>query len=118
MSHTEFHAGKLELLDLRGLTIEEWCKLQCVKENVTELKATSWLNQFNWSSPSCENYIIVGDKIYKILEHFTGDDMDYEMRLFPQEDGSISFVGQFYNGGTCFEEMIEEALTQHQKDGK
>lgn len=118
MSHMEFHAGRLKELNLRGNSVEDWCKLQCEVEGTKELTAPTWVEQFTWSSPRSKDYVVVGDHVYYLAEHFAGDDMDYEMRLFPQEDGTISFVGQFYNGGTCFEEMIEEALTEHQKNGK
>lgn len=32
------------------------------------------------------------------------------MNVTRNSDGSLSFMGQFYNGGTCFSEMLEEAL--------
>jgi hypothetical protein len=34
------------------------------------------------------------------------------MNLTKNEDGTISFIGQFYNGGTCLDEMLEEALDE------
>jgi hypothetical protein len=34
------------------------------------------------------------------------------MHLTKHDDGSISFIGQFYNGGTYFGEMLEDSLDE------
>lgn len=39
------------------------------------------------------------------------------MNLKENTDGTISFIGQFHNGGTCLSEMIEESLN-NQKNKK
>lgn len=35
MSYTELHIGKIKKVDLNGLTVEEWCKNECEKHNIT-----------------------------------------------------------------------------------
>jgi hypothetical protein len=36
--------------------------------------------------------------------------------MIPNEDGTITFFMEFYNGGTCLSEMIEEGLERLKKE--
>jgi hypothetical protein len=35
--------------------------------------------------------------------------------MLPNEDGTITFIQQFYNGGTCLSEVIEEGIRKIKK---
>lgn len=111
MSYTESHVGKIKKVDLEGLTIEEWAK---------EV-ATAYGMEFKEYYDSYKElvldelysrYIIVEEEVYEIIEdrEFTEEDIS---ELTPEGDGVFSFVMQFYNGGTCLTEMLEDAIKQH-----
>lgn len=53
--------------------------------------------------------LMIGDIIYTIINK-TEHDEGHICYASKNEDGTIDFVLQFYNGGTYFEEMLEEAL--------
>ncbi len=59
------------------------------------------------------DYVCANERIYHIIENKELDGEDIcEGRL--NQNGEIEFVLQFYNGGTCFGEMIEEAVEKAQ----
>jgi hypothetical protein len=114
MSQTEFHTGKLKEVDLNGLSLEDYCKSKCNEAGITELESyhKDWTEQFKdefWYGNE-EKFFVHGEKVYELIEHEEMDDENYFMKLTPNKDGTISFIGQFYNGGTCLQEMLEEAL--------
>ena len=115
MSYTELHTGKLIKVDLGDLTLEEYCEKQC-KENDKPLSSFNkdYTEQFRDSF--YEKFIILNDELYEFLEHEEHEDENYFMKLYPNQDGTISFIGQFYNGGTCLSEMLEDAFKDFKSD--
>jgi hypothetical protein len=116
MSQTEFHTGKLKEVDMNGLSLEDYCKTKCNEAGITEIDSypATWVEQFRdefWYGNE-EKYFIHGEKVYEVIEHEELDCENYFMKLTKNEDGTISFIGQFYNGGTCLDEMLEEALDE------
>jgi hypothetical protein len=115
MSYTEFHTGKLYPVRIEK-DLETTCHTIAKRHNI-ELEE-DWredfmdkFNEYAFKRKSVnEEYFIHGDKLYRIIDHEESDSEEYFMKLGRNNDGSISFVGQFYNGGTCFSEMLEEAL--------
>jgi len=115
MSQTEFHTGRLYPVRLTG-TLEETCRAIATRHNI-EL-GEDWqedfrenFNEYEYKRERVtEEYFIHGEKLYRVIEHEESDDEEYFMKLSRNENGSLSFIGQFYNGGTCFSEMLEEAL--------
>jgi hypothetical protein len=115
MSRTEFHTGKLYPVKIET-SLEETCR-SIAKRFDIEL-SEDWKEDFKdafdeyatkvTSQP--EEYFIHGEKLYRVIDHIESEDEEYFMRLSRNSDGSLSFIGQFYNGGTCFSEMLEEAL--------
>ena len=110
MSHTETHIGKLRKVDLKGLTIEQWAKAKCREKAITDLEHYDTWKEALLDSGKFYTYFFVNDDVYEKFEHIEieeGDDIDV---LTPNNDGTYSFVMQFYNGGTYLGEMIEDAL--------
>ena len=115
MSRTEFHTGKLYPVKIK-ISLEETCR-SIAKRFDVEL-GEDWQEDFrdafdeyaNKITSQPEEYFIHGEKLYRVIDHEESDDEEYFMRLSRNSDGSLSFIGQFYNGGTCFSEMLEEAL--------
>jgi hypothetical protein len=115
MSRTEFHTGRLYPVKIEK-NLEETCRAIATRHNI-EL-GEDWqedfrdaFNKYEYESERVpEEYFIHGEKLYRVIDHEESNDEEYFMKLSRSEDGSISFIGQFYNGGTCFSEMLEEAL--------
>ena len=49
-------------------------------------------------------------KVYKLVEHTEIEDDIF--KFWKNADGSISFVAEFYNGGTCLSEIIEKGIRE------
>ena len=115
MSQTEFHTGKLYPVKIKN-NLEETCRAIATRHNI-EL-GEDWredfrenFNEYEYKRKRVnEEYFIHGEKLYRVIDHEESDDNEYFMKLSRDDNGSISFIGQFYNGGTCFSEMLEEAL--------
>jgi hypothetical protein len=124
MSQTEFHTGRLIPASLEGTTLKDKCKEIAEKYNVEFKDSDNWIESFmdNFDkhakrrNPERPELFIHEEKLYVVSNHFETSDEEYFMKLFPKEDGTIDFVGQFYNGGTCFSEMLEESLTELNKN--
>jgi hypothetical protein len=114
MSKTEFHTGRLYPVKIES-SLEETCKSITKRHNI-ELRE-DWredfiekFNKYNKSEHLNEEYFINNELLYRVIDHVESIDEDYSMRLSRNPDGSILFIGQFYNSGTCFSEMLDEAL--------
>ncbi|MES2382451.1 MAG: hypothetical protein V4538_15495 [Bacteroidota bacterium] len=57
-----------------------------------------------------DKYFVFKGELYYAEDTEPHDSGDAFCELNKNEDGSISYVTSFYNGGTCFSEMIEETL--------
>lgn len=55
-------------------------------------------------------YFVHKKVLYKMLEHSGELEPDYVDITKENEDGTIDFTYVFYNGGTCFTEMLGEGL--------
>lgn len=113
MSQTETHFGKLRRVASgfdENNTLEEWCIREFRKQGVTELKSyyDSWVEQFK--DRFSEKYFIVNGEVWEAFEHVKNDGFDDINVMIPNEDGTVTFIQQFYNGGTCLDEVIEEEL--------
>ena len=117
MSQTEFHTGKLYPINF-GKDLEGYCKKIATQNNI-EL-GEDWREDFidklddysNKNGKASEEYFIHGENLYRVIDHVESDDSDYFMKLNRTSSGTITFISQFYNGGTCFSEMLEEALDE------
>lgn len=118
MSQTEFHTGKLYSVKIEK-SLEETCRAIAARRHI-EL-GEDWQEDFRdafdeykdkTGSVQGEEYFIHGENLYRVIDHEESSDEEYFMKLNRNSDGSLSFIGQFYNGGTCFSEMLEEALDE------
>ena len=118
MSQTEFHTGKLYPVKIEK-SLEETCRAIAARRHI-EL-GEDWQEDFRdafdeykdkTGSVQDEEYFIHGENLYRVIDHEESSDEEYFMKLNRNSDGSLSFIGQFYNGGTCFSEMLEEALDE------
>ena len=123
MSQTEFHFGKLRKVDLQGLSLEEYCEIKCNERGITELTkySNTWVQKFrdeffyNIKTYKAEFFIYQED-LYEIFDHQEEQDDFCFMKLIPNSDGTLTFCSMFYNGGTCLDEMLEEAFKEKNKN--
>lgn len=117
MSRTEFHTGRLYPVKIET-SLEETCKSIAARFDVelSEDWQEDFMDAFDEYTTKIisrpEEYFIHGEKLYRVIDHIDSEDDECFMKLNRNSDGSISFMGQFYNGGTCFSEMLEEALDE------
>lgn len=125
MSYTERHIGKLVEVDFdrNGTTPEHFYKMLCEYHNYNSLTVTKYRGPYTykswedlyWNELWDEDNLYKADgKVYKLVEHVEIENDIF--KFWKNEDGSISFVVEFYNGGTCLSEMIEEGVREVNKN--
>jgi len=113
MSEMETHHGKLRRVQLaEGQTIEDWCKAKCQELGYTEMDScnSTWEEQLR--SETHNKYFFTDDEVWEAIEHKSVDDDGDIYFLQPNEDGTLTFVYRFYNGGTCLSECLEDDLAK------
>jgi hypothetical protein len=105
MSQQELSIGKIKKVSYG--TIEETA-LQLCKENNYLLEdydsTLECLQEEGW-----EKYIFINNEIYEFIEIKNTYDVDI-FQATKNEDGTISYVTSFYNGGMGLEDAIKECL--------
>lgn len=111
MSDTELHRGKLVKVTKthESESINEVCE-RILKENGININPEkSVIGQLIDNLQYEKKYFIFKNELYQANnEELDSYDSFCEMNI--NEDGSINYITSFYNGGTCFSEMIEHKL--------
>ena len=113
MSQTEYHSGKLRIVPMKmDDSLEAQCRRIIIEDNPhLDIEYVSE-HYDSFEELMCdeyyEEYLVLNGRIYEILEHSNSDDNTFD--VWKNEDGTISFAGSFYNGGTYLQEMIEDGL--------
>lgn len=119
MSYTEKHLGRLRKVDLQGKSLEEWCKEQCGKHDKNDnpyTKEYTWKEFWEYLNVGRiydGTYHIIGDNVYQLIHHREITE-DFDVFWF-EPDGDIQFAVEFYNGGTCLEEVMEDGVKKLEK---
>lgn len=106
MSSTVFIDGTLIPVDLMGLSINEY-----VTKKIQEEDPNKEVDHWDIDDYIYDHYLQLHDKLYKWSDD-TKEDRDGcadFCRLKTRDDGSIDVICQFYDGGACASEVIEEA---------
>lgn len=112
MSDTELHIGKLVKVKKvnENETLEQvMVRLLLGSANLSQNKAELF-EQLKYLDNNYEKYFIFKNELYEAEDTEPVESGDAFCELSKNEDGSISYVTSFYNGGTCFTEMIEDEL--------
>jgi len=122
MSYTELHTGTLKKIQT-NLTIEEF-------KNWLDTKDGFEVEDFEYLLEEEREFFEVRDKskkykesfyikyiynkgsLYEMISHSGQQEVDFLDITKKNDDGSIDFTYLFYNGGTCFSEMLEEGLNK------
>lgn len=120
MSYTELHTGKLKPIQY-NMSIEDFKKWLETKEGFEVEDFEEYLEDeytfFQIKDKSKKykesmyiKYIYNKGTLYEMIEHSGEQEADYLDITEKLEDGTINFTYLFYNGGTCFSEMLKEGL--------
>lgn len=117
MSYTELHTGKLKPIQY-NMSIEDFKKwLEKDESRYTEYLdekledgVAILVNQEDWRGEY--THVFSKNTLYKFIEHRDLGEASYLDITEKLEDGTINFTYLFYNGGTCFEEMLEKGLNK------
>lgn len=120
MSCNEFHKGKLHKLT-RGMSETENKVKELAKQYdvpVDEDEDNYWLSDVCWDiyEKSGIKYVVINKDLYIIKDYFTAREDDGIYEYNKNTDGDIEFMVEFYNGGTGFEEVVEDIVNSYEKD--
>lgn len=107
MSCYETHRGILRKVNTNGLTAEEFLKT-LIKEDYSDYEN---IYDLLYSYDLYDKYIYINGTLYEWINHICKfDEEESFCELTPLEDNTIQVFAQFYNGGCCLEEILEEKL--------
>ncbi len=120
MSTTELHTGRLKPIQY-NLSIEDFKKWLQLKNGFEVEDFEDYLengaNFFEvrdmskkWKESMYIKYIYNKGTLYEMIKHYGEMDAQDLNLTNKTENGIIDFAYMFYNGGTCFSEMLEEGL--------
>ncbi len=109
MSETNTETGKLIKYQKEKETVNECCKRILEEKDIKDLSYNETPLEFIQCELSGEFF--VHHWVYKIenFKSMSGEDI---CELSVNDDNSIDFVVQYYNGGTCLEEMLEYGINK------
>lgn len=112
MSEMETRVGKV-----RKLTEEEQYKAVSPFTQSKGERPSYYDNDMEWFlEENYDSHVKVGDDLYQTVEQTVLD--NDEVSLLTPVDGepdTYNFLFTFYNGGTCFNEMLTDALEKEKK---
>lgn len=106
----ERHIGKIKKVDLDNYTIEGWCEKKCKSIGLCLGEYNKSYKNALLSEPYPAIVIEVDDTLWEIIEDKEEEDTEDISILIPNNDGTYSYIMQFYNGGTCLSEMLEDEI--------
>lgn len=107
MSRVETYRGKLKKVNGTE-EIEELCKKVLEENGFYGISKCSKSYSESIYDELDDKYVMLDGTLYEIEKEELGD--DYFCNLKRNDDGSIDFYTQFYNGGTYLNEMLEDEL--------
>jgi hypothetical protein len=130
MSCTELHTGKFRIVaqttedtfNFIAKNLSKYWKPEITSRGYVNVDATDKYLDDYWQANKDFPYkkLNIGNQSYLIemLEHKEFGEDEYPLEVSKNEDGTFDFIAQFYNGGTCLEECLEEELENLQSKTK
>lgn len=113
MSEQESIKGKLRKVDLQGKTLNEWAK-DYISENYAVFAAPSVYNSWLEMLLSVfykQFYLFNNEVLFEFVEK-EEIDPNYFCFIEDNNDGTYSFYANYYNGGTCLEECLDDEFAK------
>ena len=107
MSRTELHKGILRKVERNGLTLEELCEKICKKLNIDHYEGYTWYRNLRGE---CSDYVAHDGELYHIEDEEL-EEGNYSS-ITENEDGTYSYIEEFWNGGTDLVECLERSLSR------
>ena len=104
MSRTEKHIGQLRRVHIES-PLEEWCEFYCTRHNIPKSEKT-WMETIKYN---CDDIFIIHGRIYEVMEHTELNEGE-DLSVFYRDNDIVHFAVEFYNGGTCLQEILEDNL--------
>lgn len=122
MSYTELQSGKINVVR-RNITMEEVDNYmkdlveeefpekykEILENNGFPCWCDGWIEVFN-DEKSDEMYIYRNDTLFRVYDIKNHDCDGYFCEVNKTGDGEYKFLTQYYNGGTCLPEILEEEV--------
>lgn len=111
MSKTVYFAGTLtKIANPEKKSLQERVYSLFTEQDKQDILEKKWDWQEVFLDRYGDEYVIIGDDIYKIdIESDESPPKDF-FRVQRKPDGSIHFEVQYYNGGCGFHEALENAM--------
>lgn len=119
MSRIETHIGTLKRLSFLSeneehfadVDVEAWMQERCTEAGFKkEPYHESWLEAWNDEHYHSAGYIVkVKGEYYEVTSNEDFEENDIQ-EIVKEGTDKYRYVLRFYNGGTCFPEMLEEAI--------
>lgn len=120
MSEIERHIGTIKKVDLNGMTVEDWYRKECEKR--TDKPMPSYFDTWKEYYESLVYPTIaveIDGEIWDIVKDKKEEDYeDINIVSERKKDGSYDYLMQYYNGGTCLNEMLYEGIQDLKKREK
>lgn len=116
MSEMERHIGKIKKVDLNNYTVEGWCEQKCKTLKIELGAYYKTYKEALLNDPYPAIMIEVNDVLWEVIEDKEEEDTQDISILTPNNDGTYSYIMQFYNGGTCLNEMLEDSIKNLKED--
>ena len=119
MSYTELQSGKIKVVGKMTPTeVDDYMKNVVEQELPEQYKeiiqkgfpcwSNGWLEIFNDNMWKQGMYIYKNDTLFKVFEIKDHECDGYFCEVNKTGDDEYRFITQYYNGGTCLSEILEE----------
>ena len=119
MSYTELQSGKMSIIGtFSEVELDEYMKHVFEKEfpnvykNIIEngfpCWSDNWMEVYNDHAQNNEMYIYNKSILFKVFDVKNYEDYGYFCDVQKTGDREYKFITQYYNGGTCLSEILEE----------
>lgn len=108
MSDYEHYKGTLSIIDVpEGTKLEQALWLKAQGYHLEDLDEN---DEYAWFYATGSDVVCINQKWYDKRDIKEQDGYEDVCTAVQQDDGAIFVEVKYYNGGTCFEEMCEQAV--------
>ena len=127
MSQTETHSGRFKIItrneeDTKKFiqeNLNKWWKIEEYSNGSWDIHETHEFIEEYWKPKIPFEYevIYVNDEhwLIKYIKHKEFDEDEEIIEFSQNDDGSYDFIAQFYNGGTCLNEILGDIVAKNIK---